>query len=106
MFAPEGACFRDVYLLSDAVSRSWDESRVQGIRMDRGCVWGLCIGETEAAAWHQLLGEPDSEISFSEEEAESFRTVPGTCDYYEFGDYRLQLQTDTDGILVSITLAE
>ena len=106
MFAPEGACFRDVYILSDAVSRSWDESRVQGIRMDRGCVWGLCIGETEASAWHSLLGEPDSEAVFSGEDAERFRTVPGTCDYYEFGDYRLQLQTDADGILVSITLAE
>ena len=106
MFAPEGAGFRDVYLLSDAISGRWDDSRVQGIRMNRGCVWGLCIGETEAAAWRQLLGEPDETAELDAEDAENYRTVPGTCDYYEFGAYRLQLQTDADGILASITLAE
>ena len=106
MFALEGAAFRDVYLLSDAVSGSWDESRVQGIRADRGCFCGLCIGETAAEEWHQLLGEPDYTAVLDEEAAESARTVPGSCDYYLFGDYRLQLQTDTDGILAGITLAE
>ena len=106
MFALEGAAFRDVYLLSDAVNSSWDESRVQGIRADRGCFCGLCIGETAAEEWHQLLGEPDYTAILDEEAAESGRTVPGTCDYYLFGDYRLQLQTDTDGILAGITLAE
>ena len=106
MFTLEGAAFRDVYLLSDAVSSGWDESRVQGIRTDRGCVWGLCIGETNAEAWRQLMGEPDSTAVFDEEAAEAARTVPGTCDYYEFGEYRLQLQADEDGILRSITLAE
>ena len=106
MFALEGAAFRDVYLLSDAVNSSWDESRVQGIRADRGCFCGLCIGETAAEEWHQLLGEPDYTAVLDEEAAESARTVPGTCDYYLFGDYRLQLQTDTDGILAGITLAE
>ena len=40
------------------------------------------------------------------DKAESYRTVPGTCDYYEFGEYRLQLQADGDGVLVSITLAK
>ena len=106
MFALEGAAFRDVYLLSDAVNSSWDESRVQGIRADRGCFCGLCIGETAAEEWHQLLGEPDYTAVLDEEAAESARTVPGTCDYYLFGDYRLQMQTDTDGILAGITLAE
>ena len=106
MFTLEGAAFRDVYLLSDAVSSGWEESRVQGIRTDRGCVWGLCIGETEAEAWHLLLGEPDNTAVFDAEAAELARTVPGTCDYYQFGDYRLQLQADEEGILRSITLAE
>ena len=106
MFALEGARFRNVYILSDAVSRSWDESRVQGIRMDRGCVWGLCIGETAAEEWHLLLGEPDSTAEFDTEAAEHYRTVPGTCDYYQFGEYRLQLQYGEDGILAGITLAE
>lgn len=106
MFALEGAAFRDVFLLSDKVSRSWDESRVQGIRMNRGCVWGLCIGETAAAEWHQLLGEPDNTAVLDAEAAELERTVPGKCDYYQYGDYRLQLQYGEDGILAGITLAE
>ena len=106
MFALEGAAFRDVLLLSDKVSRSWDESRVQGIRMNRGCVWGLCIGETAAAEWHQLLGEPDNTAVLDAEAAELERTVPGKCDYYQYGDYRLQLQYGEDGILAGITLAE
>ena len=106
MFAPEGASFRDVYLLSDAVSSSWDESFVRGIRADRGCFCGLCIGETRAEEWHELLGEPDYVAELDEEAAEQARTVPGTCDYYLFGNYRLQLQADSEEILAGITLAE
>ena len=106
MFTLDGADFRDVYLLSDAVDRGWENSRVQGIRMDRGCLWGLCIGETEAAVWQQALGEPEHMAVFDAEKAESYRTVSGECDYYRFGDYTLGLQSDTDGILVSITLTQ
>ena len=106
MFALEGACFRDVFLLSDAVRSRWDDSRVQGIRMDRGCAWGLCIGETRAETWRRALGEPDSTAVFDEEDADSYRTLPGTCDYYRFGNYRLELQADRDWILISILLEE
>lgn len=106
MFAPEGAAFRDVYLLSDALGSGWEDSRVQGIRMDRGCVWGLCIGTTRAEEWRELLGEPDYTVFLDEEAAEYARTVSGICDYYESGNYRLQLQADPDGILACITLVE
>ncbi len=106
MFAPEGAAFRGVYILSDAVGSRWDDSAVQGIRMDRGCAWGLCIGETAAEEWHLLLGEPDNTAVFDAEDAEDYRTVPGMCDYYLYGDYRLQLQYGEDGILAGITLAK
>ena len=37
---------------------------------------------------------------------EAERTVPGTCDYYQYGNYRLQLHCGEDGILASVTLAE
>jgi len=106
MFALEGAPFRDVYLLSDAVDSGWDNSRVRGIRMDRGCLWGLCIGETAAADWHMLLGEPDETAVLDAEAAADYRTVPGTCDYYLYGSRRLQLMYGEDGILAGITLAE
>ena len=105
MFALEGAAFRGAWILSDAVSSRWDDSVVQGIRMDRGCAWGLCIGETAAEEWHMLLGEPENSAVFDAEGAEQYRTVPGKCDYYVYGDYRLQLQYGEDGILDGITLA-
>ncbi len=106
MFSLEGAAFRDVYILSDAVSADWAESRVQGIRTDRGCIFGLCIGETTADEWHRLLGEADSTVTLDAESAEAYRTVPGTRDYYLFGDRRLQLQADEDGVLRSIILSD
>jgi len=105
MFAPEGACFRNVYLLSDAVGSGWEDSRVQGIRMDRGCAWGLCVGETTAAEWHLLLGEPDETAAFDGEAAENWRTVPGTCDYYQYGENRLQLHYNEDGVLTSLAVS-
>ena len=106
MFALEGACFRDIFLLSDAVSSRWDDSRVQGIRMDRGCAWGLCIGRTRQEEWRAVLGEPEYAVTLDEETAEAKRREAGTCDYYRFGAYQLQLYADTDGTLTSITLTE
>ena len=104
MFAPEGGAFRKVYLLTDDLSRDWKNSTVQGIRMDEGCAYGLCVGETKRDEWLAALGEPDSEAEITEDKAEANRIVPGTCDYYSCGNNRLQLYSDEDGTLVSIIL--
>ena len=106
LFSLEGGCFRDVFLMTDYMSETWDDSVVQGIRMDRGCAWGLCIGETSQEEWQEILGEPDYTVTLDEETAEARRREPGICDYYRFGTYLLQLYADTDGTLVSITLTE
>lgn len=106
MFALEGAAFRNVLLLSDALDPGWEQSRVRGIRMERGCLYGLCVGETEISEWRRVLGDPDQTVVFDEETAEAWRTVPGTCDYYTCGERRLQLQADADGRLAAVTLAE
>ena len=106
MFSLEGGCFRNVALLTDYISERWDESIVQGIRMDEGCAWGLCVGETDRTAWREMLGEPDSTAEFDEDRAEAYRTEPGSCDYYRYGAYMLQLYCDGDGILKHITLAQ
>ena len=106
MFALEGGVFRTVYLLTDDLSRDWKNSTVQGIRMDEGCAYGLCVGETLRDEWLSVLGEPDSEAEISEEKAEANRIVPGKCDYYSCGDYRLQLYSDENAVLVSVVLAE
>ena len=112
MFALEGAAFRDICLLTDYLSEDWEESRVQGIRADRGCFCGLCIGETNRKSWQQELGEPEATIVVDEERAEQLRmaeimeSLPGTCDYYQFGDNRLRLYSDAEGTLVSLMLTE
>ncbi len=106
LFSLEGGCFRDVFLMTDYLSEKWDSSTVQGIRMDRGCAWGLCIGETRQEEWREILGEPEYEVTLSEEMAEARRRESGACDYYRFGAYQLQLYTDETGTLVSITLTE
>ncbi len=106
LFALEGGCFRGVYLVTDNLTKGWENSVVQGIRMDQGCLWGLCPGETLRAEWLRELGEPDGTAEVSEDKAEANRLMPGTCDYYRCGDYLLQLYSDTDGTLISILLTE
>lgn len=106
MFALEGGAFRKVFLLTDDLGSGWETSAVQGIRMDEGCAYGLCVGETKRDEWLAVLGEPDSEAGISAEKAEAIRTVPGKCDYYSCGEYRLQLYSDEEGLLASIVLAE
>ena len=106
MFSLEGGLFRGVFLLTDYLSESWENSRVDGIRLDSGCLFGLRIGQTTAAEWHQMLGEPDTSVDFDGEKAEAYRTEPGTRDYYTWGEHTLQLHADEDGILISILLKE
>ena len=104
LFSLEGAPFRDVFLLTDHLSESWEDSVVDGIRMDRGCVYGLCLGETDQDAWRAALGDPDFTAEIDPETAEAYRTVTGTCDYYACGDHQLQLYADKQGILQSLIL--
>ena len=106
LFALEGACFRNVFLMTDFLSEKWDDSIVQGIRMDRGCAWGLCIGETAREDWRAALGEPDAESGLDADKAEANRMEPGACDYYNFGNYQLHMYCNGDGILSSIVLTE
>ncbi|MBQ9251532.1 MAG: hypothetical protein IJ188_02710 [Clostridia bacterium] len=106
LFSLEGAEFREVFLMTDFLSESWENSIVDGIRMDLGNFFGLVIGDTPREAWLEALGEPDHTLELGEEEAEAYRTGPGVRDYYEIGGNRLQLQANEDGILCSVILSE
>ena len=105
-FSLEGAEFRNVFLMTDFLSESWENSRVDGIRVDLGSVYGLSIGETSQSAWRACLGEPEHTIEMDAETAEAYRTVPGSRDYYVFGGHRLQLHADENGVLTSVILTE
>ena len=86
MIALEDGAFRGVYILTDALTEDFNHSVVQGIRADRLNFWGLCTGDTTIDWWREVLGEPDTTLTVDEERAESWRIVPGTSDYYTFGD--------------------
>ena len=105
LFSLEGSSFRGVYLMTDDLGRGWEDSRVEGIRMDQGCAWGLCVGETMRADWLAALGEPAYSAEIGGEKAEANRIVPGMCDYYSCGDHQLLLYSDENEELVSIVLA-
>lgn len=106
MFALEGGSFRGVYLLTDDLDRKWENSVVQGIRADQGCVYGLCVGETRRDEWLAALGEPDSSAEITAEKAEANRIRPGNCDYYTMGEKQLQLYSDDEGVLISLMLVQ
>ena len=105
-FSLEGAEFRNVFLMTDFLSESWENSAVDGIRVDCGSVFGLTVGETRQETWRDMLGKPDYTVQMDEEQAEAYRTVPGERDYYEMGGHRLQLHADAAGTLVSVILTE
>ena len=104
MFQLEDGVFRSVYLLTDALSEKWDSSVLQGVRMDRGNVYGLCIGQTLQSAWRAVLGEPAATVSLNGEKAEGQRLPEGESDYYHFGAYQLRLHADAQGVLRSMII--
>ena len=104
MIALEDGAFRQVWILTDALTEEFDRSVVQGIRADRLNFFGLCTGETTQSAWRSVLGDPQATLTVDEARAESWRIVPGTSDYYTFGDYRLRLHADEGGVLRSVFL--
>lgn len=104
MIALEDGAFRGVWILTDALTEDFDRSIVQGIRADRLNFYGLCTGDTTINIWREMLGAPDTTLTVDENRAESWRIVPGTSDYYTFGDYRLRLHADESGILRSVFL--
>lgn len=104
MVSLDGAAFRQAYLLTDALTETWEHSVVQGIRADRLNLLGLQTGKTTREAYLAALGEPDSSVKVDENRAEAWRIAPGTSDYYTLGEVRLRLHVDENGVLVSVFL--
>ncbi len=104
MFILEDGAFRGAWVITDALTDSWSESSVNIIRTDRLNLAGLCTGFTTMAAWREALGEPDATVVTSGEQADSWRILPGTSDYYLLGGYRLRLHADAEGVLCSVFL--
>lgn len=104
MIALEDGAFRQVWLLTDALTENFEQSVVQSIRADRLNFFGLCTGVTTLDEWRAALGEPETTLRVDESRAESWRIAPGTSDYYRLGEYRLRLHADEEGVLRTVFL--
>lgn len=106
LFQLEGGVFRGMYLMSDSLTSGWDNSVIQGLRADRLNLFGLCTGQTERTKWLEALGEPDATVQVDAEQAEANRMIPGTSDYYRFGEHQLRLHADESGVLASVFITQ
>ena len=106
MFLPDDHAFRQVWLLTDALTERWDTSVVQGLRADRLNLLGLRTGLTTRDEYVAALGDPESSLAVNEDRAINWRIVPGTSDYYTIGSYRLRLHVDEEGVLRSVFITQ
>ena len=106
MISLEDGAFRNVYILTDNLTRKLDSSVAQSIRADRLMLLGLVTGSTTQDEWRQALGEPRT-VSVSAESAELRRLCAGQTDYYAWwSNATLCLHADEDGVLRTVTLMQ
>lgn len=105
MFALEGAAFRQVWLLTDALTSSWENSIIKGLRLDRVNLYGLYTGmpRNEAIA---LLGTPDASVALDADAADAYRLPEGTSDYYNYTGVQLRLHFDGEETLHSLIVTQ
>lgn len=101
----EDGAFRSVYLLTDSLTNSWDNSIIQGIRTDCINLYGLCTGVTTQEAWREALGQPNASVTVDAEKADANRIQPGISDYYDFDGVQLRLHAGEDGTLSSLFIS-
>ena len=101
----ESAAFRQIRVLSDALTDGWDASVVEGIQSLRADLYGIRCGETTVERWRQILGEPTRTMTLTENMAYDYALCVGACDFYTFGENELRLYADADGVLYAAQVA-
>lgn len=99
--APE---FRNIYLISDDMQDTYENSVLNGIQMRRGSFAGLFIGTSHREQWLRILGQPQETIPFTENMSYDYQLPTGQSDIYIMGEHELRLHSDENGILCSIQL--
>ncbi|MBE5777544.1 MAG: hypothetical protein E7326_08615 [Clostridiales bacterium] len=97
----EDASLRDAVLLTDAA-----ETKVIGIHARRISLWGIETGKTTREEWQKLLGEAQFSMEMGESDGSMYLLCPGVSDFYDFGDFTLQLHADENGVLYAAVLKE
>ncbi len=104
-FQFEDAAFRQVLILSDALTADYDASTVEGILARRMNLYGIQTGVTTQSQWRKILGEnPDPVVDYDSAIAPDYGLPVGTADYYSIGDKQLMLYADENGVLYAIQL--
>ncbi|NLV59638.1 MAG: DUF3298 domain-containing protein [Clostridiales bacterium] len=100
----EAPIFRQVLVLSDALTGGYEHSVVEGLQSTRLSLFGIQPGITARERWREILGEPEQTATFNESLAYDYGIPSGESDFYTFGEYQLRLHADEAGILHSIRL--
>ena len=102
-FVMEDPAFREVLVISDNLEED-GASVVEGIQLKRGGLFGLLIGRTEQQRWHELLGEPEENVTMTENMAYDYNLPEGQYDVYHFGENELRLYADLSGVLSAVQI--
>ncbi len=100
----EAPMFRQVLVLTDALTTGFDASQVTGLMSFRADLCGLRVGITPRDRWHELLGEPENSVTYDAAQAADYSLPAGTADYYAIKGRQLMLYADTDGLLYAVRL--
>ena len=100
----EAPAFRQVLVLTDALTTTFDNSKVEGLLSYRADLYGVQVGVTSRDRWLKILGEPDSSVAFDEALASDYALPTGTADYYTFGDRQLLLYAGENDVLYAVRL--
>lgn len=103
-FQLEAPMFRQVLVLSDALTSTYDNSVAEGIMSFRTDLYGLKTGETQRERWLSVLGDPKSTVVFDEDLAYDYGLPLGTADYYSFNGRQLLLYADENDTLYAIRI--
>lgn len=98
----EAPMFRQVLVLSDALTSGYEHSVVEGLQSTRAELFGIKAGETTRERWREILGSPHQQATFDESLAYDYGIPPGESDFYTFGGIQLRLHADQNGVLHSI----
>jgi hypothetical protein len=105
-FQLEAPAFRQVLVLSDALTSGWQNSVVEGLMSFRTDLYGLKTGVTPRSRWLAILGEPQSTVAFDADLAYNYGLPTGTADYYAYGSRMLLMYADADDVLYAVRLTK
>ena len=105
-FQLEAPAYRDMLILSDALTDQWDTSVVEGILAFRMNLYGIQTGVTPRERWRQILGDPTASVYYDSSIAADYGLPVGTADYYLIDNRQLMLYADENDILYAVRLAK